>query len=527
MKRQQNFIRTVAIFYFLFAWLPATEATDAISLQGRWAFRLDPKGQGLEEQWQNTALPDKIDLPGALQSQGYGEDISVDTQWTCNILTFPWHKLPEYEKYRQPGNIKVPFWLQPDKHYVGAAWYQREIEIPQAWKAKSVLLSLERPHWETRAWVDGKEIGRNESLSTPHDYNLGILNPGKHRVTIRVDNRMIVEVGRDAHSVTDHTQGNWNGIVGKIELRPRDPIWIESQAIFPKNDGTVLVKLRIRSDLFDPVAGEITTSIIERKSGKLAGKGCCDIELPRGTRVDGSRILSANVEKEITVKLDRPPELWNEFNPELYVAESKLEVKTDSHYTAAATATFGFRELAAQGTQFTLNGQKIFFRGTLECCIFPLTGHPPTDVDSWKRIIRIAKAHGLNLLRFHSWCPPEAAFIAADELGFYYQVECAAWATVGDGKPIDKWLYEEADRILEAYGNHPSFLLMPYGNEPSGDKHVQYLAAWVKHFKEQDKRRLYTSASGWPQIEESLGRLRQLIDFLNALNITIFLNLCK
>ena len=134
-------------------------------------------------------------------------------------------------------------------------------------------------------------------------------------------------------------------------------------------------------------------------------------------------------------------------------------------------ATFGLREISTEGTQFVSTARKIFFRGTLECCIFPLTGHPPTDVESWKRIIRIAKAHGLNLLRFHSYCPPEAAFVAADELGFYYQVE-TCWAnqstTIGDGKPVDQWVYDETARILKAYGNHPSFLLMPYGNEPGG-----------------------------------------------------------
>ncbi len=153
-----------------------------------------------------------------------------------------------------------------------------------------------------------------------------------------------------------------------------------------------------------------------------------------------------------------------------------------------------------------VNGRKIFFRGTLECAIFPKTGHPPTDVDSWRRIVRIAKAHGLNTIRFHSWCPPEAAFAAADEVGFYYQVEVASWANgstrLGDGQPIDEWLYRETGRILKAYGNHPSFVLLPYGNEPAG-RDAEFLGRWVEHWKAQDPRRLYTSASGWPQIPEN------------------------
>ena len=96
--------------------------------------------------------------------------------------------------------------------------------------------------------------------------------------------------------------------------------------------------------------------------------------------------------------------------------------------------TFGLREIGTEGKQFVLNGQPAFFRGTLECCIFPLTGYPPTDVASWKKVIGACKAHGLNLIRFHSWCPPEAAFVAADELGFYFQVECAVWSKPGEDK---------------------------------------------------------------------------------------------
>jgi hypothetical protein len=111
-------------------------------------------------------------------------------------------------------------------------------------------------------------------------------------------------------------------------------------------------------------------------------------------------------------------------------------------------------------------------------------------------------------MRFHSHCPPAAAFVAADELGFYFQVECGSWAnqgaSVGDGKPLDKWLYEEAERILRTYGNHPSFLLMASGNEPAGPgRGGQYLGPWVTNFRRQDPRRVYTAAAGWPMIPEN------------------------
>ena len=164
---------------------------------------------------------------------------------------------------------------------------------------------------------------------------------------------------------------------------------------------------------------------------------------------------------------------------------------------------FGMRDFKSEGKRFTINEQLVFLRGTLECAIFPKTGYPPTDKKEWARIFDIIKNHGLNHMRFHSWCPPEAAFDAADEAGVYLQVEASAWTTIGDGEPIDEWLYKEAQDILDAYGNHPSFVMMAYGNEPGGDNHKQYLIDFVDHFKKIDSTKVYTSAAGWPFIENA------------------------
>lgn len=178
------------------------------SLAGRWRFELDRNDAGVQERWFERPLAQRIDLPGSLQNEGFGDDITVDTPWTGDVRIDHWKRAPQYDKYRQPGNIKVPFFLQPKKHYVGPAWYQREMEIPAAWQGKRVVLTLERPHWQTGVWVDGRLIGTNDSLGTPHVYDLGTrLQPGRHTLTIRVDNRLLIDVGAMAHSVTNHCPG--------------------------------------------------------------------------------------------------------------------------------------------------------------------------------------------------------------------------------------------------------------------------------------------------------------------------------
>jgi hypothetical protein len=483
--------------------------TDRISLAGQWRFQLDRGDVGIQEQWFARTLADKIKLPGSLPAQGIGDDITVDTKWTGDIVDKSWFTAPEYAPYRKPGNLKVPFWLQPEKYYAGVAWYQREVDVPASWKGKRLVLTLERPHWETRVWVDERTFGTNNSLSTPHEYDLRTaLEPGKHRLTVRVDNRLVVDVGVNSHCVSDHTQGNWNGIVGAIGLRCDPPPWSASDGLIRFDDLQVFPSLSSKSAKVRMKVVNLTGQNIKVEITLDATPGSNVTSAPPiPQRKMEALVAPAGATLEAECKLGDVVYPWDEFSPALYRLSARLDGRFGGRLQVdTRVTTFGLREVSVEGRQLLLNGRKLFIRGTLECCIFPLTGHPPTDVDSWKRMIRIAKGYGLNLFRFHSYCPPEAAFIAADELGFYYQVE-NCWAnqstTLGDGKPVDQWVYAETDRILKAYGNHPSFLLMPYGNEPGGKQANAYLAKWVDHFKVQDSRRLWTSGSGWPMIAEN------------------------
>jgi len=457
----------------------ADESAQTISLKGAWRFALDRKGVGIAEKWFDRNLDGRVQLPGALQNQGLGDDITVNTRWIGGSGAAQWMK-PKYEKYRQPGNIKIPFFLQPEKHYVGAAWYQRDIDIPAAWQNRRVVVTLERAHWETQAWLDDQPLGTQASLSAPHVYDLGAkLTPGRHRLSIRVDNRMVVNVGWRAHSVSDETQGNWNGLIGDLTLSTTSPVWIEDAQVYPDiATKTALVKVRVGNATGKPGAGELKIGSVSQSINWSEKGGAAEVKIALGADA----------------------RLWDEFSPNLQHIEVKL---TGANADDQRKLVFGLREIAVKDGQFVINGRPTFFRGTLECCIFPLTGYPPTDVESWKRIIRICQFHGLNHMRFHSWCPPEAAFVAADELGFYCSAEVAAWTEVGSGKPIDRWLYEEAARIQQAYGNHPSFLMMPYGNEPNGANSNRWLGDWVNYWKQTDFRRLYTSAAGWPTIPEN------------------------
>lgn len=486
-------IRAVpGILVMSLAFVSIAEAQSRIDLSGQWLVRLDPDCEYLSE-----TVGDKADefrpvqLPGSLRDSGLGNPVGPDTRWIGNERSELLER-PEYKKYQDPADFKMPFWLQPERHYVGLAHYHRTVEIPESWRGQRVLLTLERPHWRTQVSVDGELVGGNDSLSTPHVYDLTeYVTPGQHQVSIHVDNSLTaLDVGVNSHSVSDHTQSAWHGIVGKIELQAKPLPSIDDVQIYPaENARSVRVALRVVGARGNK-KGE-TVRLRALQAGRVLGERSLQVDMTdESTTIDCS------------LPFERAAQRWDEFAPRL----CQLEVTLSTGETRRVS--FGMRHIATQGTQFVLNGRPLFLRGTLECCIFPLTGYPPTDVESWKRIIRICKSHGLNHIRFHSWCPPDAAFAAADELGFYYQVECSTWpnqsTSLGNGLPIDEWLYREGERVLDAYGNHPSFLLLAMGNEPGGPQRGgKYLGPWVRHFKAKTERQLVTSASGWPSIVEN------------------------
>lgn len=430
--------------------------TSVISLAGEWDFKLDPQNNGINERWFMNSFFDKIALPGSTDQAGYGKKTSSAHE---DRLT------REYE-------------------YEGAAWYKKTVTIPDSWAGKRIELFLERCHWETRVWIDGKEMGMRESLSVPHTYDLtASLTPGEHIIVIRVDNTVKYQIGMIGHSITEHTQTNWNGIVGRIELRVSAPVWIESAQVYPNiKTMAVSVHAEVHNITPDTIQGRAEVKVYDADK-KLIGKSCKLIRVYSG----GKTKLELDVELLDNVKL------WDEFDPSLCNLE--LTFANDIY-----TTVFGMRQISVKDKRIAVNDRPVFLRGTLESCIFPLTGYPPTDVVAWRRIFEIIQSYGLNHMRFHSWCPPEAAFVAADKLGVYLQVELPNWTAVGVHAPTDQFWREELDRILDVYGNHPSFAFMCMGNELQGEP--KFLSELIERGKARDRRHLYSGRTAYGTVPE-------------------------
>jgi len=451
-----------------------SQAASPISLDGVWRFDLDPGDVGVVQQWFNRPMRSFIRLPGSLQSQNWGNDITTDTPWVLSLYDRYWYLREDYKAYTERGKVKVPFLSQPMRHYLGAAWYQRDIEIPRDMQGRRILLRLERPHWQTTVWVDGRLIGSDKSLVAPHIYDLGLLSLGRHRLTIRVDNRMQMPYRPDAHSVSDSLGASWNGIVGKIQLEDTGRVWIDDVQVIP-NLARHSMLIRVKIGNATGRSGQATLTAIWPDTG--AGPVTWDEN-------------GGSAELEVPLRAD--VETWDEFHPKLLPLRLWLRGTDVEEYK---DLTVGLRDFHAEGNQFILNGRPINFRGTHNGGDFPLSGYPPTDVKSWRGLFEYLKKWGLNHMRFHSWCPPEAAFEAADQVGFYLQPEPGMWNEISPGTPMERMLYEETDRMIRAYGNHPSFMLLSASNEPKG-KWQESLSKWVEYYRARDPRRLYASGTG-------------------------------
>ncbi|MDE6857024.1 MAG: beta-glucuronidase, partial [Muribaculaceae bacterium] len=417
-------------------------------------------------------------------TNGKGNDVDTDTKWTGSLYDMSYYYSDLYKPYREPGNIKFPFFLTPDKEYVGNAYYSKTVHVPADWKGKRVLLHLERPHIETTVTVNGKEAGHRMSLSTPHEFDITefIIPGADNKIDITIYNGIEnVCVGQDSHSVTDQTQGNWNGISGDIYLKatPKDA-FIRNVRVYPDVKGR-------KADI-KVIKGGDAKKIKNVSARVVSDDGSQVFNLPKW-KLSGDTLT-------FTVDLGDRMQTWDEFTTPLYNVTVGLG-------DDMAETQFGMRDITVDGRDIMINGRPMYVRGTVENCCFPLTGYAPTDEESWAKVFAKCKEYGINMMRFHSYCPPEAAFAAADKAGVYLQPEGPSWPNHGvklrSGMAIDQYLIDEGKAIIDAYGNHPSFVMMAAGNEPAGNW-VPYTDMWVATMMDYDPTKIYCGASvggGW------------------------------
>ena len=432
------------------------DTRSRIPLEGNWGLQLDTAGAGIAPDWLTKSCTDSLFLPGTTDM---GKKGTYNTDMTLTTS------------------------LSREYVFEGKALYTKQVDIPEEWDGTSVHLVMERTK-PTTIWIDGKEVGANNDISTAQQYDLSsYLFPGTHTVAILVDNgkqAVPEKVYGSSHAYSASTQTNWNGIIGDFYLESVPLCGIDDIQLYP-----------------DVAKKVVTARVTLRNPDKGAGKGILSFyaeawntDKQHKTPVQTVEVDWTKPEQELELALGDKALLWSEFTPSLY--RFSVSLKTDQSVDTEQ-ATFGLRDFKTKGRQFTMNGKTTFLRGKHDACVFPLIAHTAMDVETWRHYFQVAKQYGINHYRFHSWCPPEACFEAADIEGIYLQPELPIWGNIDiDDTELCDYLLKEGRNLHRAYSNHASFVMFGLGNEMSGE---EGLAMLIQTFKKEDNRHIYSSGS--------------------------------
>ena len=442
-----NIIYSFAIFFTLTIMPQRSFSREILPLNGEWFLSYNEN--------QNQT---KVTLPGTMDEWGKGNpnQNKNETKHLSRLVT-----------------------------YEGKAYYTRQIEVPPSFQGQSIFLYLERTK-HTTVFVNNDEVGSCNSLQTPHCYNItNQLKPGINQLTIVVDNsKNFYPAGvSNSHALVEHTQTNWNGILGNIHLEARPQCYIDSVNISPNLEKRLInIRLNISNNSQKETLANIQLQAIPHHHTK---------NNPLSVKTTNLTLKKGNNSIELDYPMGDAPLLWSEYTPHLYVLSTSVKIENSDD---TIKTVFGMRKLSTESTQFSINGKKTYLRGKHDACVFPLTGYPPMTKNEWMDYLGKLSTYGINYIRFHSWTPPRAAFEAADELGIYLQPEIPYWGAIPDSnKEILDFYQEEGKSIIQAYSSHPSFVMLALGNELGGS--TQTMKKIVDFYRTYNKDILYSFGS--------------------------------
>lgn len=468
--------------------------TYQYDLSGIWNFRLDNEQKGMDAHYENDAFSDTIPLPSTTSEQKKGAP----------------------NQAAETGALTAAYLTD------GYAWYQRTLSIAPEAVGQHAVLKLERTRI-SHVWVDGVYAGSENSLCTPHCYDLTAFIRREHPIlTIMTSN--VDYPTRGGHMTSPDTQTNWNGIVGSMTLTFYDVMRIRHVRVdndYEKRTLSGTVTIDNYSELSHAnLLIKALPVTLDRLSVPECGSDACGLDalLPAEdvladssavTLFDGvsGRLTKVNPEQNegsapgtklhFQVTVPESFSVWDEYDP--VVLRLVVSLTDENGRGDCYPVWCGIRKFEARGAHFYSNDRKTFLRGKHDGMIFPLTGYAPMNLSGWLKAMRAAKAFGINHYRCHTCCPPEAAFLAADLLGIYYEPELPFWGTFaakgdeGYDEIGQNYLTAEGFRILDEFGNHPSFCMMSMGNELWGSPEA--VNELVGRYRAYDGRHLYTQGS--------------------------------
>ena len=519
-------------------------------LSGTWQFALDGEKEGIRrEYYKRSSFDDTIELPTTTAEAQKGEK---GTERFTGYLTETYHfegyawylreiKIPETERGKrfffsmertrkstvwvdgeQVGSFdsfyvehryELSKWLTPGKHtlvvmtdntdYISNGGHMTSPDTQTNWNGilgEIVLESVEDISID-KMWIYPSRKNRNVDirLQLSHDGALADVQVG---VGCRLT-RLQMKEGRDfEHFEPLYTQAAAVRREWMAQGRGQDlPYVIETLAVLPEE----IYDVSKTEPSMQMQTGQTDTT--RKEAGQTDAAQVKILQMSTFGTLDGEREIGV-LDTGMTLRypLGEHAREWDEYEP--YVYELTVRIMRGDSVLCERTSHFGLRDFTYDELTLYCNDREIFLRGTHDGMIFPLTGYAPMDLDSWLRVYGTSKEYGLNHYRYHTCCPPKAAFLAAAYLGIYVQAELAFWGSIYDAgdehynREQQEFLLEEGIRALDAFGDLPSYFGMSMGNELWGSK--EEINRMMGVLKAHDSRHLYTQGSNNHQFVPSV-----------------------
>ncbi|HEY8439454.1 MAG TPA: glycoside hydrolase family 2 TIM barrel-domain containing protein, partial [Candidatus Limnocylindrales bacterium] len=454
-----------------------------IDLDGRWRFQLlrspdaDPGSR-----WEEA------DVPGCWTMQGFDDR-------------------PHYTNVQMPFPGFPP--EIPDDDPTGL--YERDVEIPEAWAGKRIVLHVGAAESVLIVSLDGRDVGVSKDSHLAAEFDVSaIAGPGRHVLRLRVVK------WSDATYVEDQDQWWHGGITRSVFLYATDRVFLaDVRATAGLADDLRTGTLDLAVDVgvvagrtppgyrveatLDGLAAPLTWSAepaaTDRPAWPIDG---ADRELLDRHILGGP--LSADEAAEAWPALDRslePPRegsvewhasvpdvrAWSAEQPNLY--DLRVVLRSPSGDVVEETnLRIGFRRVEVRGVDLLINGARVLIHGVNRHDFDQHTGRVISRESMRADLVQM-KQFNLNAVRTSHY-PNDPAFPdLADELGLYVideaDIESHAFQSTlcDDPRYLGQWV-ERVSRMVERDRNHPSVIAWSLGNESGIGANHEAAAAWVR-----------------------------------------------
>lgn len=489
------------------AWKMPTKAMT-LDLNGTWKFKWTagtPQGPRPTE-WQSPSLDDS----------GW-DDIRVPMNWE---MTGRYNR-PTYVNTSYPFKNEPPYAREGFvEHGVGdhnaVGFYRRTFDLPADWDAKRVFIHFDGVYSAATVYVNGEFAGYSQGANNDAEFDITpLVQAGRNQLSVRVFRWC------DGSYLEGQDIWHMSGI-------HRDVYLVAVPKTFVRDH-----RISVADQSADGTAGTLQVELdIDNRSAKSAEK-TYRLELTDANdkviATTEQKVRVSGTKAKVTLSTEALSGLtpWNADTPYLYnINISQLERGREE---MAFSTKYGFRNIQTVSNgdvrHFTINGKRVFFKGTNIHDVDPVYGRYVTE-ETMLKDLSLMKQANINIVRTSHYPRQAKMYAMMDEMGMYCMDEADLECHGNNGLTRDpEWRDAFVDRDVRMVlrdRNHPSVVFWSLGNENGqGDN----MPACRDAIKELDARPVHChgnsedsrSTDMYSEMYTGVGSARRLVNGRNGL----------